>query len=348
MRIALIGDKFSKTEGGIPRYCHELLTGLIKKGLDVEVISPKSMKIPFRDVFNHAIRLPYIMSKKANDFDLVHATAPITALSFPLIKIAKVVTYHDLFSLLYRKDSISKHVIISAPLFLKIGKYADRIIAVSTQTRDEIAKYLKIPKEKIAVVNLGVDDRFRPFNKGEKDRDYYTIGYVGSLAYRKRVDYLIKAFYILKKKHPKLKVKLIIGGAKKFEYSKLIELVGKLNLVKDVEFMGFIPEDRLVEIYNSFDIFVLPSDWEGFGLPILEAQRCGVPVIIRENARIPREVAKCCVKVRSVEDMADKMYELLTDLNLRTKIIKERLEYSKLFTWKKTIEKTIKIYGEIL
>ncbi len=102
----------------------------------------------------------------------------------------------------------------------------------------------------------------------------------------------------------------------------------------------------MVRAYNSFDVFVLPSEWEGFGLPILEAQRCGVPVIVREDAHIPAEVSKCCLKASSEEDMADKIYELLTDADLRQSMTEQGLEYTQQFAWERTAHETLKVYEQ--
>jgi glycosyltransferase involved in cell wall biosynthesis len=92
----------------------------------------------------------------------------------------------------------------------------------------------------------------------------------------------------------------------------------------------------------------MPSDWEGFGLPILEAQRCGVPVIIRNEARIPEEVSRCCVKAISLEDMAEQMARLLLDAEFSQKIASNALAYSSQFTWERTVTETIAVYDSIL
>ena len=255
--------------------------------------------------------------------------------------------YFSNASILCKSSGVRAHAKFSLPFLFRIApKYSDKIIAVSTQTRDELVRYLKVPEEKIKVINSGISEDIQIKRKAKEG--YYVIGYIGALASRKRIDYAIKAFYYLKRRHPGIEEKFHVFGKKEKEYSKLVELVKKLDLAGDVEFMGFVPEEKLVEVYNSFDVFVLPSDWEGFGIPILEAQRCGIPVIVREDAHIPPEVTRCCVKTKSEGDMADKIYEILTNSSLRDDIIKKGLEYSRQFTWEKTVSETIKVYEEIL
>lgn len=349
MKAALVIDELAIEKGtGIARYSCELLKGLEKIGIDVEVISTNPPKLPYGMAINHSLLLPHKVLKKAGDFDLIHATAPITAVSFAFIKKPKIVTFHDLVSILCKSIGVRAHAKFSIPfLFRMAARYSDKIIAVSTQTKEELVNYLKVPEEKIIVINSGIGEEF--VSNEKKECDYYVIGYIGALAPRKRVDYTVKAFYYLRKKHPDIEIKLSICGKKKQEYSKLIKLANDLNLEldKDIEFKGFVPDEKLVEAYNSFDVFVMPSEWEGFGIPILEAQRCGVPVVIRVDAHIPEEVSKYCIKAKSEENMAEKIYELLTNPSLKDDIVRKGMEYSKQFTWEKTISETIKVYEEV-
>ena len=125
-------------------------------------------------------------------------------------------------------------------------------------------------------------------------------------------------------------------------------LVADLDLTEYVEFKGSLTDEQLVEAYNSFDIFVLASEREGFGFPILEAQRCGVPVIIRNDAHIPPEVSSCCLMACSEEDMADKIHGLLTNDKLRQGFVEKGLAYSQQFAWERTVQETLRVYEEVM
>jgi glycosyltransferase involved in cell wall biosynthesis len=345
MKVGLVADTFSVEQGtGIARYSQELLTGLIGAGLNVKAISPEPPSIPLGSVINHAVKMPYAVWSKANAFDVIHATSPITALAFPVISKPRVVTYHDLVSLVLTNTSSALHTRVSAPLFLRVGKYANRIIANSSQTKEEIVVHLGIPADRITVVSWGIGGQFRPQKREVGDR--YDIGYVGALNRRKSLPYLFRAIHVLRTKHPEIPAKLVICGRRDLEYAGLVGLAAELGLSQVIEFKGSMPDEELVGAYNSFDILVHPSEWEGFGLPILEAQRCGVPVIIREDAHIPQEVSQCCLKATSEQDMADKMHELLTDERLREEITERGLEYSQQFTWERTVQQTVEVYEE--
>jgi glycosyltransferase involved in cell wall biosynthesis len=238
MKVGLVTDTFSVEAGtGIARYSQEMLTGLPKLGLNVQSLCFPPLSLPFGTVIHHVVSMPYLISRQAGNFDLIHAASPICALCFPLIrKPKKIVTYHDLTSLLCRDTSSAFHTRLFAPLFLRIGKSADRIIADSSQTREEMIAHLSISGDKITVVNLGVDDVFTPMKK--EPRDHRVIGYVGALSRRKRLNYLLKAFRLLKERHAETPVRLVICGSKRLEYPALVKLAAELDVSNDVEFRG--------------------------------------------------------------------------------------------------------------
>jgi glycosyltransferase involved in cell wall biosynthesis len=248
--------------------------------------------------------------------------------------------------MLCQDTSAAFHTRLFAPLFLRAGRFADRILADSTQTKADIIAHLGIAENKITVVNLGVADKFAPMPK--EPREHYVVGYVGSLSRRKRLDHLLRAFYLLKERLTETPVRLVICGSKRLEYPALVKLATEHDISRDVEFRGFVTEETLVETYNSFDVFVLPSEWEGFGLPILEAQKCGVPVVIRKGTHIPSEVSAACLQAESETDIADKIQRLFTDSDFRSTVIREGLEHSKQFTWEKTVRQVLAIYEEQL
>lgn len=347
MKVGLVVDTFSIEAGtGIARYCQELLSGLSRLDLCVRSLCFPPPRLPFGTVAHHTVKMPYMILRQASQLDLIHATNPACMFGLSLTRKPTVVTYHDLVSLMYKDTGHAWYTRLLVPLYFRMGKFIDKIIADSSQTKKDLATRLGISESKITVVNLGVDRAFRPMNT--EPHDGYVIGYVGALYRRKRLDYLLRAFRLLKEMKPRTPLKLVICGSEQLEYAALVKQASELGIAGDVEFRGFIAEDELVKVYNSFDIFVLPSECEGFGMPILEAQRCGVPVAIREDAHIPHEVSKCCLKVKSEKEMADKMWQVLVDSDLRSATIKAGLEYSRQFTWENTVKATLDIYQEAM
>jgi len=348
MKVALISNTFSVEAGtGIAKYSNELLSGLVRRGFDVDPIDPASMTQKGQKFFNYSPMFAFHVLKRTRNVDIVHALSPAWAFAFPFIKKPKVVTYHDTMSISCKRCRLSQYSHLVNPLIYAIaGSLSKRVIAVSSQTKADLISVTGLPNEKIAVISHGVDDRFKVIERCKKDG--YVIGYIGALLRNKRVDFLIKAFSCFKRRYPGMDVSLHIYGGRPVEYQRLLSLTRALNVEKCVLFKGFCPEDALVGAYNSFDVFVLPSEWEGFGIPILEAQKCGVPVIIRGEAHIPGETSLHCVKSSSCSDMADKMYALLSDPVLRDRTIGAGLDYSKGFSWESMVEKTIELYEDII
>lgn len=336
MNIAIISSYISLKKGtGIARYYLEL-TRRLKKIKKIEGSN---------NLIGHLIILPLKVLVNSKNTKILHAVTPIDGLGFLLLgndEIKKIITYHDIGSYINPETISSKRMRWFSRFYLKTGFWSDKIIADSTKTKRDIIKHLKLPEDKIVVINIGVDEKFRPLNLNNKQREF-ILGYVGALDKRKRLDYTIRTLKILKDKYGKLKLKFHVYGSGR-DLERLETMVKTLNLDDIVEFKGFAPDEKLVEIYNSFDIFVLASDWEGFGIPILEAQRCGVPTIIRKDADIPEEVRRYCIKVSSEEELADVVYNLYLNTKLRRKWGYVGRRYAQKFSWYTAVEKILKVY----
>lgn len=349
MKVAVIEDSLPLGEG-VGTYSRHLTEGLRAQGIEVKLVSLTKQKTAWRDAANHSLRLSYRVLRDVGDCQVLHASSAITGLPFFLSQKPTVVTWHDLISLFCPNSGNAAYVKLLGPAFFRVIAFgADRIIAISEQTRDELTRYLGIKPEKIRVIYQGVESRFKPMKPSQiRPESERIIGYVGSFIRRKTVDFLIRAFSLLRGKHPELNVKLDIWGRQAHEYPSLVRLVEELRLAGQVRFMGFAPDESLPMIYNSFDIFAFPSEWEGFGFPILEAQRCGVPVIIRQGAHISPEVGRCCILALSEDDMADQMFRILTQQDFAKMTAARGTDYCQGFTWERTVRETIGVYEELV
>jgi len=164
---------------------------------------------------------------------------------------------------------------------------------------------------------------------------------------RKNIPTLIKAFYESKRR--RTNHKLVIVGKKGWKYDDIFETIDALNLKNEVIFTGYVPKEDLVKFYNTADLFVYPSVYEGFGLPPLEAMACGCPVITSNISSLPEVVGNAGITVNpyDVEELVEAMYRVLNDEDLRKELSKKGLERSKLFSWRKTAEETWKVYEEV-
>lgn len=210
---------------------------------------------------------------------------------------------------------------IKSPIHKFIIKYnlkkADYILSTSKVMKEETAKYTN---KDILVTPFGVDiNKFVP-NKIEKNE--ITIGTIKTLEEKYGIQYLVKAFKVIKDRNPEVNIKLRIGGMGSQE-GYLKELVRELKLIDDVTFLGFVDKNNIVKEFQSFDVAVFPStlDSESFGVAAVEAEACGTPVVVSDVGGLMEStkpgVTSLVAKKHSVEDLADKIEKLILDDELR-------------------------------
>ena len=173
------------------------------------------------------------------------------------------------------------------------------------------------------------------------------ILFVGNISPRKNILALLQAFNKLKKRG--IKHKLVIAGKKDQRYEQVLKTLNELNLGGEVIFTGYVPEEDLPKLYNAADLFVYPSLYEGFGLPILEAMACGTPVVASNVSSLPEVAgdAGLLVNPQDVDALTNAMYKVLTDDKLKESLIDKGLERAKFFSWEKTARETLEVYKEV-
>ena len=276
--------------------------------------------------------------------------------TIPLLRFGwkSVVTFHDLlFLLFFKKHNILKRFFYGWMLPIS-AKKAQRIIAVSLSTKKDIIKLLNISSERIEVINLGIDFSYHLIEK-EKLEDFRRkegifgsfILYVGTLKKRKNVLNIIKAYKKIREKGRK--EKLIIVGNKSGEYQNIYKTVGELGLKKNIFFTGYVDEKFLPFYYNSASLFIYPSFYEGFGLPVLEAMAAGTPVITSNISSLPEVAGDAALLLNpyDVEEMARMMEKVLNNKELQEEMREKGLKRAKLFSWERCARETLNLYEEI-
>jgi len=344
MKVALLGLKgdFAPDTGlGIQRYMFELYINLIKISNNIEKVEFKPIKFIGNGI-SFAIKTFFADFSK---YDILHNLMSIPFLGHKDSKNVVITTAHDFQPILYPQFTFDHDATIKDKLWLRLVVYpgfkstlsSDYLICNSTQTKEE-AIGLGFDKDKIFVANHGVDKRFFKPVKQKGYRNIFTVGYLGALRKRKNLEFGIKAANLINDKN----IFFDIWGKKEYEYEYLRSVAKN----KNINFRGFAPEDKIVEVYDSFDAFIFPSYHEGEGLPILEAQSRGLPVIIYKYGKIPKEVRKYCFEAESPEHMAQ-IIESLKENGYNEKERKKAMEYARSFTWERTAKKTLKIYKEL-
>lgn len=235
--------------------------------------------------------------------------------------------------------------------FPKFANIADHILTVSDYSKQDITKTYNIALEKITAVWNGASDVFSPISKDKKDsvRQRYANGkdyflFVGALHPRKNLRRLIHAYTIFKEEHPSDETELVIVGTDLWKNSS-----GDIEIspsIKDViHFTGHLSLEDLSLVMGAAKAFVFVPYFEGFGIPLVEAMRAGVPIITGNKTSLPEvagEAALFCDPFDAT-DIAQKMNELITDETLQAALIQKGLERSKLFSWDKTAKEVYKV-----
>lgn len=274
------------------------------------------------------------------------------------LKIPFIITVHDLIRYF---DWKGYRVSIHKPNFrdrfyLSLDyqgiRKARKIIAVSQNTKRDLIKYLEIPEEKISVIYEGVDHNlFKPVKRRMSDVPY--ILFVGSEHPRKNLAGLLKAFKKLKKEKRFKDLKLVkVGkaGGREADFRKqTLEAVRALELEKEIEFTEFVLEEELPIYYSGAECFVFPSLFEGFGLPPLEAMACGCPVIVSNVASLPEIVGDAgrLIDPHDENDLANALFEVLSDSQLKRELSTKGLERARQFSWEKAAKETMEVYQEV-
>jgi len=227
------------------------------------------------------------------------------------------------------------------------------IIALSQSSKRHIMKALNISEDKINVTYMGVDKIFHPYHKRREILELKNgIGIKGNFILsvanfhpHKNLGRLLQAYHILRKDKG-ITYQLLLAGNPGRGHSELVRTVRKLGMGQEVIFAGYIPHHQMPLVYQAADLFVFPSLYEGFGLPILESMACGTPVVSSNAASLPEVVGRAGILVNphDADEMAGTMYRILSDKSLAQDLIKKGLKQSKRFSWVQTAKETLAIY----
>jgi glycosyltransferase involved in cell wall biosynthesis len=298
--------------------------------------------------------LPSYLRK--NPVDVYH-TQYITPF-FVSQKIKIVTTLHDISFNFFPQFIKLADLFFLKMLIPRSLRRAEKIIAVSKFTRDEIIKYYKISPEKVEWVYNAVADDFQERNISseelERIRKKYQLPkrfvlYLGTMQPRKNLSLLVEAFGKAKEKIPGLKL-VLAGGKSAYNFDKGIgKAIHKFSLSEDVIFPGYVPEEEKTAFFKLAEAFCFPSFYEGFGIPILEAFASGTPVIA---SKIPvhQEIAGDAAlffDVSSSSELAEKIATICADEGLRNVLIGKGRVQARKFSWKETAEKTLAIYEKL-
>jgi len=313
-----------------------------------DIVLPRALRIIWEHTF-----LPLSLSKEMVDL----FWGPCNFL--PLIKACRyLVTIHDLAPFLLPHSLPFIRRIYYKRAFVNSIRQADQIIVVSESLKTDLIKTLVVPEEKIKVIYNGIDESFRPVTDNvilSRGREKYHLPSsfiltLGVLEPKKNIERLLLAYADLKKSLPNLP-KLVIGGSREYGWmnSRVFQLAKNLALDDEVIFTGMIEHEDLPAVYNLATLFVLPSLYEGFGLPVIEAMACGTPVITSNTSSLPEVAGNAAVLVNpyDVEKISQAIGQVLSNERLQKEMREKGIENAKRFSWERAANALLEIFEEI-
>lgn len=301
----------------------------------------------------HRLRLPLPVEWFTGSCDLFHSTDFVLP---PTAGARTLLTVHDLTFLRYPDCA---HPALRAYLQAVVPRSlarADRVVADSQSTKQDLVELLGLPAEKIAVVYGGIEPRFSPADKTLKvSKTFRVLGLdqpyilsVGTLEPRKNYARLIRAYARLCEATglPHL---LAIAGGKGWLYDSVFAEVHRLGVEERVRFLGFVNDAALPALYRGAELFVFPSLYEGFGFPPLEAMACGCPVVSSNSSSLPEVCGDAAILVPPEDEqaLADAMSGVLGNAGRRQALRERGLAQAARFTWPAAARRLLEEYETV-
>lgn len=258
-----------------------------------------------------------------------------------------VVTIHDLSYLYFPTEFLKKDLFQLKNWTEYALKNSKHIIAVSKTTKKDIVHEYGIPDEKISVIYNGYTNPIHaPAPHKHKVQHPYFL-YIGTVQPRKNLTTLITAFTKFYETHKEYQ--LIIAGKKGWLYESIFEHVEKLEMKQSILFPGFVSDEEKDDLYKNASAFILPSLYEGFGIPILEAMAHGCPVVSSFSSSLPEIGGEACLYFdpRNSDDLVDKMNSIITDKELVKKLVALGKKRTEFFSWEEAGKNTLHILQSI-
>lgn len=368
MRIGVNASIVDPILSGLGTYTVHLLRELVKVHEDLVVytscpeccgVSPSKVRKVSRNVQplhgrrGHMCRLLWVQTALplrllADKVSLLFSPLP-EGMVVPLVP--QVVVVHDVLPLLFPEEYPRQQHYFRY-LVPAVLRRSQAIVSGSENTKNDLIAFYGIELGKVHVVPDGLDaSQYRVGIDATRVTRKYTLGpyllYVGNLLPHKNLQRLLNAFAAVSKRFPHT---LVIAGKKDPRYYPALEAETKaLGLEEKVSFLDYVPSEELPALYAGADLFILPSLYEGFGLPILEAMACGTPVIASRTSSLPEVAGEAALLVdpHDVEEFAGAMEAVLSDPWVREDLRLKGLEQAKRFSWERTAKTTLEILLEV-
>jgi glycosyltransferase involved in cell wall biosynthesis len=350
MRIAFDVSALTAPHSGVATYTRNLAEHLGSCRQDQILPMTHASALPRalnKTLWMQAV-LPFQLSRMAPD--VCHFTNSVASWWTPC---PSVVTIHDTTLWILPRFHPRRRLLAMRPFIPAGARHARAIIAVSAATKRDVVRTLKVPEAKVHVVYEAAAPQFRPLGRTppvEAVRRKYALPesfalYVGTIEPRKNLVRLFEAFQQVRRQGCRASVLALVGN-RGWSDAVILASVERLGLGGAVRILGQAPTDDVVALYNLADVLILPSLYEGFGLPVIEAMACGTPVVTSPNgalAEIAGDAAEY-VDPTQVESIAAGMRSVLNDPERRALLRAAGLRRAAQFSWEATAAQTRRVY----
>ncbi|HEX4348382.1 MAG TPA: glycosyltransferase family 1 protein [Vicinamibacterales bacterium] len=365
MYIAFDGTTLRPGRTGVGYYTEHLLHHLVQEGQGDEVVvvsnrpvdttRPLPSRVRVDAPSSRVPRLVWMQTLAPRALrrlhpDIAHFTNGMVPLASP---VPTVVTIHDMSLTMYPRFHPSRRVLLNRPLVDLAARRADAIITVSQSAKRDIMKVYGLPADRVHVVHEAAAPSFTRVDdvaalarvRKQHGLPERFILYVGTIEPRKNLPRLIEAFA---KRHLSgdLPHTLVCAGPYGWLSRDLEALLDRLKIRHAVHFAGYLPFDDLPALYSLAEMFVFPSLYEGFGLPVIEAMACGVPVVTGDVAALNEVGGQAVERVGSLDadSLGDAMTSLAGDRARREELTRLGLERAQTFSWQRAARETLDVY----
>jgi glycosyltransferase involved in cell wall biosynthesis len=286
--------------------------------------------------------------------DLVHGTNHSV---YPCKSSRKVMSIYDLTFLKYPSyvDSVAKKY---KNYVKRCLQWTDLVITISKNSKKDIVEYLKVDPTRIYVTPLASryypdylpeELAVQPQTSNEYDFSKPYLLFVSTLEPRKNITSLITAFNLLKQEY-EIEHHLVIIGQKGWGYESIFSAIKSSTWERQIHHLDYLSDEMVALFYSKADVFVYPSHYEGFGLPVLEAMTLGAPVITSNTSSLPEVAGDAALLVdpNDPTDLAEAILKVISDSQFRRELIQKGKERAKLFSWERTAKETLKAYKSLL
>ena len=373
MKIGFDAKRLFNNFTGLGNYSRSVINGLStfypenQYYLFTPKISERQETKSFLDTNAYTVVQPYGLSKKywrnygcvkdikKNNLNIYHGLSHELPIGIKKTGVKSVVTIHDLIYKTFPHDFTFIDRNIYDLKFRYACENADKIIAVSNSSKNDIIRYFNIPQEKIEVIYQTCNSIFKTFYENKQIEeilkkhnlpDEYML-YVGSVTERKNLMGILKALNSLKKQ---IDIPLVVVGKGRKYLKKAKEYILKQNMQKHVIFTSNIPTSDLPAIYQKARLFIYPSKYEGFGIPIIEAHWSKTPVITSNNSSLPEAAGPSAFYCDPYDEgsIAEGIIKILSDESYAKQLAEGGYKYVQRFEEKTITKQLMEVYNSLI